>query len=345
MATLSEQEFVDVCYICIHYKFEDNRLLIHVVILLSQKIDEKTSKIIKLSNRFQSVFSSLAWDYITEKVAKNVVFIPATKSGIYLLRKPLFKKGAEEMLSKKEVRIIKEEKENKDITLPQPIIDFIKTTLIDSPIVSEEFKDLIKFGEEHIIHGSLEYNSEIDEIIYKPKKPKKGKAELLPQIASALVVESIPLLTFLKYGIIKKGSLVILEEPEAHLHPDAQRNLVRLLIRLVNRGVRVLLITHSPYVLQQINNCIMLYRLDKAKREEFFKKHGYTKEDILNPDLVSAYLFELDKKGYSKVKLLEVDVEGIPYDAFYATLMELHRETGELRRLLYEQAEEYKERP
>jgi predicted ATPase len=129
--------------------------------------------------------------------------------------------------------------------------------------------------------------------------------------------------------------LVIIEEPEAHLHPDAQRNLVRLLVRLVNRGVRVLLITHSPYVLQQINNCILINRLDENKKKRFLEKHGYDEEDALNPNLVSAYLFELHR-GKSRVKSLEIGLEGIPYDAFYSTLMELSKETRELRRLVYE---------
>jgi len=313
----------------------DDGLITYVGVLLTEKakdINFITATIKEIGIKHY-IFWSIAEEYIKEKIAKNVIFIPASKSGIYLLRKPLFKRGAEETLGKK----VKVKKEGDiGIALPEPIIDFVKATLIERPKINEDFKDLVEFGEKHIVHGSLEYNPEIDEVFYKPEKIK---AEIPPQIASALVVESIPLLTFLKYGVINKESFVILEEPEAHLHPDAQRNLVRLLIRLVNRGARVLLITHSPYVLQQINNCIMLYKLDKVEREEFFEEHGYTEDDVLNPDLVSAYLFELDKKGYSRVKPLEIDLEGIQYDAFYATLMKLSKETRELRRLMHEPRE------
>jgi len=117
-----------------------------------------------------------------------------------------------------------------------------------------------------------------------------------------------------------------------------QRNLVRLLVRLVNRGVRVLLITHSPYILQQINNCILMNKLSTDEREKFMKKYKYEESDILDPNIVSAYLFETFRRR-SRVRHLEISTEGIPYDAFYSTLMELSKETRELRRYIHESEE------
>jgi predicted ATPase len=45
------------------------------------------------------------------------------------------------------------------------------------------------------------------------------------------------------------GSLVILENPEAHLHPRAQRLIVELLARAAAAGVQILVETHSDHVL------------------------------------------------------------------------------------------------
>lgn len=45
------------------------------------------------------------------------------------------------------------------------------------------------------------------------------------------------------------GSLVMLENPEAHLHPRAQRLLVELLARAAAAGVQIIVETHSDHVL------------------------------------------------------------------------------------------------
>ena len=59
-----------------------------------------------------------------------------------------------------------------------------------------------------------------------------------------MVSELAPLILFLKY-LVRPGDLLILEEPESHLHPAAQRRLARGIVRLVNAGVKVLITTHS----------------------------------------------------------------------------------------------------
>lgn len=48
--------------------------------------------------------------------------------------------------------------------------------------------------------------------------------------------------------IAKKGSLVIIENPEAHLHAKAQSRLTLLLAKLTDRGVQVFVETHSEHI-------------------------------------------------------------------------------------------------
>jgi hypothetical protein len=56
-----------------------------------------------------------------------------------------------------------------------------------------------------------------------------------------------------KYGV------VIIEEPEAHLHPRAQRLMARLLVRTINANMTfVIVTTHSDYLLSALSNHIML---------------------------------------------------------------------------------------
>lgn len=51
-------------------------------------------------------------------------------------------------------------------------------------------------------------------------------------------------------GFIKNNSLVLLDEPEAHLHPTWQNTLAKLIVLLAkDMGVKVLMTTHSPQLL------------------------------------------------------------------------------------------------
>lgn len=49
--------------------------------------------------------------------------------------------------------------------------------------------------------------------------------------------------------IAKKDSLVIIENPEAHLHGQAQSRLTELLARLASRGVQLFVETHSEHII------------------------------------------------------------------------------------------------
>ena len=49
--------------------------------------------------------------------------------------------------------------------------------------------------------------------------------------------------------IAKKGSFMIVENPEAHLHPSAQSKIGRFLAMVANAGVKVIVETHSDHVI------------------------------------------------------------------------------------------------
>ncbi len=291
-----------------------------------------------------------------ERIFKNTIFIPASKSGLLLLSGYLAKTMVEEIFSreKKLVKYIMLEDKSKEKefkNLPEPIIQFIKNDPTYSREnyssgINREFAEIVQFLETKLIRGNITYNRALNSVIYTPSL--NTSITLPPQHSSSLVAESIPLILYLKHSkMITKKTLIILEEPEAHLHPDAQRILARALVKLVNRGVYVVLITHSPYILQQINNNIKLYYLKKAGKEkelkEFLKNHGWEEDEILDPSKVAPYLFD-DNEGYTKIRELEIfKDEGISSEAFYYTIMELLKETEELTELLSGSHEKYGE--
>lgn len=76
--------------------------------------------------------------------------------------------------------------------------------------------------------------------------------------------------------IAKPGTIVIVENPEAHLHPSAQSRITQLLAKLADRGVQVFVETHSEHIMNG-------FRLT-ALRESF---------KLSNEDL-SLYFFDKD---------------------------------------------------
>lgn len=71
--------------------------------------------------------------------------------------------------------------------------------------------------------------------------------------ASSTVSELAPVVLFLR-GVLAIGDTLIIEEPEAHLHPAAQTHVAVALARLVRAGVRVIITTHSDWLLKEIGN-------------------------------------------------------------------------------------------
>ena len=84
--------------------------------------------------------------------------------------------------------------------------------------------------------------------------------------ASSMVSELAPVILFLR-GAVERGDMLIIEEPEAHLHPAAQAQMAVALARLVRAGVRVVITTHSDWLLQEIGNLIREGELEEQTDE------------------------------------------------------------------------------
>lgn len=56
----------------------------------------------------------------------------------------------------------------------------------------------------------------------------------------------------LETDAINENSILIWDEPENHLHPEWQLSFARLLVQLAQRGIPILLSSHSPYFIQAI---------------------------------------------------------------------------------------------
>ena len=101
---------------------------------------------------------------------------------------------------------------------------------------------------------------------------------------------ALPIITALLLGCIKKNSVVLLENPEAHLHPTGQTEMAKLIALCVQAGVQVVVETHSDHLFDGIRVF--------AKKNKGFASN------------VNTYWFELDKDNNSQVESATLDDNG-----------------------------------
>lgn len=200
------------------------------------------------------------------------------------------------------------------------------SNLIKLPEKKGHFYDLALEFEQELIHGEIKLSS--SDRPYPEIKYKFNDFEIPLQRASSTVSEMAPLFLYLKY-LIKTRDVLIIEEPESHLDLRNQTILAKYLVRLIRGGVYIIITTHSEYLFSQINNLLLL---SKIKPEDRVTKYGYKKDDYLNPDELSAYVFKEDKKsGGFKTEKIKIYEDGVMEDEFLYIHESLYDEYFELQ--------------
>lgn len=147
--------------------------------------------------------------------------------------------------------------------------------------------------EESILGGSVYFRR--SDVLGYPDfmyRPKGWDEDLRLTNASSMVSELAPLVLYLRH-LAAPGSLLIVEEPESSLHPAMQVELVRRLATVVRAGVRVIVTTHSEWILEALANVVRSSKLPEGRR-----KSVASEEFALRPEQVGAWLFQ--SKGRSE---------------------------------------------
>lgn len=119
---------------------------------------------------------------------------------------------------------------------------------------------------------------------------------------SSSAVRSLLDFGFYLYYKAKPGDLLMLDEPELNLHPDSQRKLARLLVQLIDIGIKVFITTHSDFLVKELSILIMLNQ-DKEHIKEIIKEEGYKSNELLNHQDIKVYIAEkslIKPEGYNK---------------------------------------------
>ena len=135
-------------------------------------------------------------------------------------------------------------------------------------------------------------------------RPSGWKSDLPLMRVSSMVSELAPVVLYLRH-LVRPGDVLIIEEPESHLHPAMQTVFARELARLAHSGIRVVVTTHSEWLLDQFANLVRLSALPKDER-----KGIPGADEALQPEQFGAWLFKQKQrpKG-SVVEEIRVDPE------------------------------------
>ncbi|HLP91295.1 MAG TPA: AAA family ATPase [Nostocaceae cyanobacterium] len=221
---------------------------------------------------------------------RNCVLLPAERAGLNLFFKELssIRNRLLHHAQKDDIDPMEVLKDIIKSRYAEPISDYIEflNDLNESKKLTSDYQIQARHIHEKIIKGKYEIDSDGD-IFFLPHQNKSKK---MPLHFTSSTVKTLFGLAFYLEHLAKPGDYLMIDEPELSLHPDNQRNLARVLAKLVNNGVKVAVSTHSPYFVRELNNLIMLNK-SFAQADKLRKRYGYESNESLNPDQVSAYLF------------------------------------------------------
>lgn len=116
-------------------------------------------------------------------------------------------------------------------------------------IQTQEWLNKIFDGAKVEVFGSqtnileLMLNSSLSKDRFRPANIGFGYHCILPIIVSGLIA--------------KEGEILIVENPEAHLHPKAQSELAKFLAKVSNCGIQVLIESHSDHILNALRIAVL----------------------------------------------------------------------------------------
>ena len=262
---------------------------------LSLKVHEKNQNLWNFnSETFESGFMvdgavnkeaifglSVELDRYTEKRS----YLPAARSGIMqshrVIASSLVERATRGGLAPLEIP-----------TFSGVVADFMQQLILyeKSEAPNKEIHHLADALESDVLAGQILMKptpSGYPEFLYRPHTTGE---EIRLTRAASMVSELAPVVLFLRGGI-RPGDTLIIEEPEAHLHPGAQTEIALTLASLVRAGVRVVVTTHSDWFLKEIANLI---RIGELKRKGVQKVEAMVPNNWLLPEEVGTWWFQKD---------------------------------------------------
>lgn len=296
------------------------RFLIHRTIVETLKDKKYINSIL-----IQVLYKCIMDIKTTELEAQRIIYLPAARTGFMLTKDIINKVGRNNTFNLPDDR-------EKFTPFVRPINYFldIMGDLTVGQKKNENYIHLAKDIEHEMTDGTIEFSDMPNkEVMYVPDGHKKG----IPlRLVSAVVTELCPLILILKHS--DKITRFYYEEPEMCLHPQLQSRMGKVIARIVNTGIGMVITTHSDIILQHINNMIKLQ--NRKDCDEICDRLHYGKEDLLNCDQVRVYQLKARAKGKTAVEELSCGENGFIVPTFNDALDSIMSEAYEIQGDLHE---------
>lgn len=159
---------------------------------------------------------------------------------------------------------------------------------------------------------------------------KVGKTKHLPiHLTSSIVKTMSSLVIYLKH-IARKGDLLIIDEPEMNFHPNVQISLMQIFAILTKLDLRIIISTHSDYMIREVNNLIMAGTI-YSKDAQLIRELGYKEKMLLNKNDIAVKYFNYGKlKRLLDVVDVKVEDDGFAIESIDNTINDQNRITETL---------------
>lgn len=171
-------------------------------------------------------------------------------------------------------------------------------TIFEETVLNNALEE-IKKQIAHVIPGEFEFNSEGEYYVQNGSKLKISNLATGSKMFSILKI-------LLEKGEISDTTMLILDEPEAHLHPNWQNKFAEIIVLLVKElNANILLTTHSSNFMLAID--AYMRKHDISSKTNFYQteymKDGFVEYQCVNNDMGKIYA---DFMQYlSEVKILK----------------------------------------
>lgn len=202
--------------------------------------------------------------------------------------------------------------------------------------LQSKYADIALEIERDLLHGEVSMTKDGDVEFHSDGMSKSKKLPF--HLSSSIVKTMASLVVYLKH-IAQEGDTLIVDEPEMNFHPDVQVLLAKIFAKLSHIGLKVVISTHSDYIIRETNNMLMAGWLCKQGKDTMAQEIGYSNLFALDADKVNVVFFE-HKSKYVLPKSLSIKIYGFDVDTIDETINAQNQIAEKLYDCLTEESEE-----